>query len=78
MKNINKDCFNHVLSNSLPSELTRDELQEFTERLLTMLRESLKNTDDWYFQESLFKQQVSNMKEDTYWLRELTKHYKVK
>ena len=70
MKNINRDWFNHVLSNYVTCELTRDELQEFTERLLTMLRESLKNTDDWYFQESLFKQQVSNMKEDTYWLRE--------
>ena len=73
MKKISADYFNFVFSNYLTCELTRDELQEFIETLLSHLRCSLKSTGDEHFQDYLFKQQTDNLKEDKYWLQELYK-----
>tara|TARA_R100000306_G_C4270370_1_gene89838 strand:+ start:159 stop:383 length:225 start_codon:yes stop_codon:yes gene_type:complete len=70
MKKYSSDWFNHILSNYVVSELTDDELQIFTEMLLSYLKSALKNTSDDNF-EYLFKQQVDNLKKDSYWLKRL-------
>tara|TARA_R110000824_G_scaffold139718_1_gene305056 strand:+ start:447 stop:698 length:252 start_codon:yes stop_codon:yes gene_type:complete len=67
----NSQWFNHILSMFATSELSEDELQVFVQTLLDHLREALKNTDDWFFQNHLFKEVTDKLKKDQYWIKKL-------